>query len=232
MHLDAVQRPIHPLANTVWNAESDRHPQFPVHGNPLVHAPVVSDHAGPPRQLWHIDDAGVGPAVPPTYDRSHETEQHWDHAQIQPAHGAYAQHHARFDAPIDTFAQAQDGRRSSGKKKAARVPSSFVERQEKLKVSKRKGPLQEKQREKTHTMRKNKRICVRCRFYKSGVCLRLSRKCSKANNVSVMKAIHVRSVRRSQDMHVHSVSHVTENTWKTRASCADVCISNILKYYR
>lgn len=37
-----------------------------------------------------------------------------------------------------------------------------------MKVSKRKGPLQEKQREKTHTMRKTKRICVRCRFYKSG----------------------------------------------------------------
>lgn len=55
------------------------------------------------------------------------------------------------------------------KKKAAKVPSSFVERQEKLKVSKRKGPLQERQREKTHTMRKTKRICVRCRFYKSGV---------------------------------------------------------------
>ena len=58
--------------------------------------------------------------------------------------------------------------RTQSKKKAAKVPSSFVERQEKLKVSKRKGPLQEKQREKTHTMRKTKRICVRCRFYKSG----------------------------------------------------------------
>lgn len=73
---------------------------------------------------------------------------------------------------VDSFhvptSQNQPSQRSVPKKKISKVPSSFVERQEKLKVSKRKGPLHEKQREKTHTMRKTKRICVRCRFYKSG----------------------------------------------------------------
>lgn len=61
------------------------------------------------------------------------------------------------------------GKRSPPKKNAAKVPAAFVARQKKSKVSKRKGPLDEAGRQKTHRMRKEKLSCLRCRFYKSGV---------------------------------------------------------------
>jgi hypothetical protein len=94
------------------------------------------------RQEWNVPEAPSDP-------------------ELYPQHPVPAEH-------LDRAAQLLAQHRPPPKKKAAKVPSSFVERQEKLKVSKRKGPLQERQREKTHTMRKTKRICVRCRFYKSG----------------------------------------------------------------
>lgn len=95
----------------------------------------------------------------------------WTVAEAPPDPEIYTQQTAPVDQMDRTTTHLMAQHRPPPKKKAAKVPSSFVERQEKLKVSKRKGPLQERQREKTHTMRKTKRICVRCRFYKSGVCI-------------------------------------------------------------
>ncbi|KAF1977848.1 hypothetical protein BU23DRAFT_577794 [Bimuria novae-zelandiae CBS 107.79] len=60
------------------------------------------------------------------------------------------------------------GRRSQPKKAAAKVPAAFVARSQKSKVSKRNGALDEQARQKTHNMRKLKKCCLRCRFYKSG----------------------------------------------------------------
>jgi hypothetical protein len=94
----------------------------------------------------------------------------WTVVEAAPDHEFYAQQPVPADQMGRTTVHLLAQHRPP-KKKASKVPSSFVERQEKLKVSKRKGPLQERQREKTHTMRKTKRICVRCRFYKSGVCI-------------------------------------------------------------
>jgi hypothetical protein len=110
---------------------------------------------------WEARDALSAPV---------EYEEDWVVAETQPEHRSYAQHQAPVDLTSRGTGQLLVQNRPQPRKKAAKVPSSFVERQEKLKVSKRKGPLQERQREKTHTMRKTKRICVRCRFYKSGVC--------------------------------------------------------------
>ncbi|KAF2036377.1 hypothetical protein EK21DRAFT_52534, partial [Setomelanomma holmii] len=86
-------------------------------------------------------------------------DQQWSLPPPQPDQEQYAPHQAQYDYPPSASTHLQGPRRFSTKKKAAKVPSSFVERQEKLKVSKRKGPLQQEQREKTHTMRKTKRIC-------------------------------------------------------------------------
>jgi hypothetical protein len=114
-------------------------------------------------------ETGESSSTPVVYDRVHDVTQDWAVAEGHSEHVPYAQHPAPVDHMDRTNAQLLAHHRPQPKKKAAKVPSSFVERQEKLKVSKRKGPLQERQRTKTHTMRKTKRICVRCRFYKSGV---------------------------------------------------------------
>ncbi len=108
----------------------------------MVSAPPFYGHVQPQPQQWPLVPAAAAD------QRVFELET----TQTEPSSDSYTQ--------ID--------RRPGTKKKVAKVPSSYVERQEKMKVSKRRGPLQEKQREKTHTMRKTKRICVRCRFYKSG----------------------------------------------------------------
>ncbi|KAJ4369024.1 hypothetical protein N0V83_006106 [Neocucurbitaria cava] len=103
---------------------------------------------------------GETSAATALYERIPNVGQEWTIAPAQPDEGAYS--HAQ--APISHFNNGVGSisafQRPQTKKKATKVPSSFVERQEKLKVSKRKGPLQEKLREKTHTMRKNKRICA------------------------------------------------------------------------
>jgi hypothetical protein len=98
----------------------------------------------------------------------------WNVVEAPPEQELFPQHPVPVEH-MDRAGQLLAQHRPPPKKKAAKVPSSFVERQEKLKVSKRKGPLQDRQREKTHTMRKTKRICVRCRFYKSGVCTSLTK---------------------------------------------------------
>jgi hypothetical protein len=105
------------------------------------------------------------------YERLHDVDQDWAVAERQSDHVPFTQPQVSVDHMHRNNVQLLAHHRPPPKRKAAKVPSSFVERQEKLKVSKRKGPLQERQREKTHTMRKTKRICVRCRFYKSGVCM-------------------------------------------------------------
>ncbi|CAO2650932.1 Nn.00g092290.m01.CDS01 [Neocucurbitaria sp. VM-36] len=110
-------------------------------------------------------DTSVATAM---YERIPNVGQEWTLAQAQTEQGAYSHPQASVDHFNNAVGSLPAVQRPHTKKKATKVPSSFVERQEKLKVSKRKGPLQEKLREKTHTMRKNKRICVRCRFYKSG----------------------------------------------------------------
>jgi len=158
----------------------------------IVQPPPIYQHPQDDAQvaaLYHHqrpqDDAQVPPIYPRPQDdaqpsalyhhqQPHDHVQEWAAYPGQPEYRPYDGHHI----PLDPFSTASIQERPpppppSPKKKTAKVPSSFVERQEKMKVSKRRGPLQEKQREKTHTMRKTKRICVRCRFYKSGVCLLL-----------------------------------------------------------
>ncbi|CAN9433077.1 unnamed protein product [Alternaria alternata] len=116
---------------------------------------------------WPIVDPVEASNVPTVYEAPQNMRREWNVAEAPPEQELYSQHQVPVEH-VDRATQLLAQHRPTPKKKAAKVPSSFVERQEKLKVSKRKGPLQERQREKTHTMRKTKRICVRCRFYKSG----------------------------------------------------------------
>lgn len=165
LHANSPQAPLPPAA--AWDA----HHQFPSHtgGNPLPTSVISARQNSSSAAPWPLVEPGEASTATTVYERLPNVGQDWDLVQVQPAHGVYPQHHSSVDPLNNPVAQLPGSQRPAVKKKAAKVPSSFVERQEKLKVSKRRGPLHEKQREKTHTMRKTKRICVRCRFYKSGV---------------------------------------------------------------
>jgi hypothetical protein len=146
--------------------------RYPDHtSNALVSGDLTANHthqAHSSATPWPVAGTDEVVARPSTFHDVRDEDPEWDLIPAQPNHAAY-DHHAQSLHSAGASTLALGTRRPSAKKRVAKVPSSFVERQEKLKVSKRKGPLKEKQREKTHTMRKTKRICVRCRFYKSGV---------------------------------------------------------------
>jgi hypothetical protein len=174
LHLSSSEHALQPSADTPWEAGPElpslEPRQYKAHtSNALVSSHLATDqthHTISGSTSWPVVGLGEVAAGPSDFHRVEEEDHQWGIAQIQPIHGPYI-HQAQ--AASDPSAIMQSSRRPSTRRKVPKVPSSFVERQEKLKVSKRKGPLPERQREKTHTMRKTKRICVRCRFYKSGV---------------------------------------------------------------
>ena len=151
VHVDALAA-LQSSAAAAWDSTSELvtagHHHFAAHTNNTLNSVLTTvDHVSAP-----IDRQWPGPHMPADQD-------------------VYGHHNGALISPtnVSLLHLPNSSHKSAPKKKAAKIPSSFVERQEKMKVSKRKGPLQEKQREKTHIMRKTKRICVRCRFYKSGV---------------------------------------------------------------
>ena len=179
--MNNAQRSLPPTAEDSWDGEAGdppaEHHHYPGHtSNTLVSGAVPSDQANHSGTSWSMVHSGNAAAGSTIYHHADDENPPWPPARAYPGQHGHPMYphdhdHALFAHPTAPSSHGQGSRRSSVKKKAAKVPSSFVERQEKLKVSKRKGPLKEKQREKTHTMRKTKRICVRCRFYKSGVCV-------------------------------------------------------------
>jgi hypothetical protein len=170
-HANSSGQPPQSSASAAWEGRSDIHlveHQYEGHtSNALASGGIPSTQSQPSGSKWPILDNGDGSIRSSDFHRAH-IDQPWGVVAQQSGHEEYA-HQPHYEHPARPSTPAQSSRRPSAKRKAAKVPSSFVERQEKLKVSKRKGPLPDKQREKTHTMRKTKRICVRCRFYKSGV---------------------------------------------------------------
>lgn len=197
-----------PLQHDVgWEA----HQQYSGHvGDAVTTRAPDTRHHSTSTIPWPMNPVETSNA-PTVYEPPQTMSREWAVAEAPPDHELYA----RQPVPVDqTTTHLLAQHRPPPKKKAAKVPSSFVERQEKLKVSKRKGPLQERQREKTHTMRKTKRICVRCRFYKSGVCMSNMTQC-KTNECSVTKEIRVKSVRRSQATPDPFASPVTGSISKT-----------------
>jgi hypothetical protein len=201
--------------------------QYPDHtSNALVSGDLTANqthqtHAS--ATPWPIVNAEEVAAEPSSFHHVRDEDQQWDLVQAQSSHPLYS-HHAQPQHSAGTSTLAPGTRRPSVRKRVAKVPSSFVERQEKLKVSKRKGPLKEKQREKTHTMRKTKRICVRCRFYKSGVSKARKDVETTADSYSAMRVILVRSATRSQATRDRSASLATENILRTQVLFVDVSI--------
>jgi len=168
LHTNAASQP--PLHHAVaWDTHQQSYPGHTTDSVPTRGA--AARHHGTSAAPWSMVEPVEIPNPSTVYGQPQDMGQDWAVVARGPPepHELYVQHQAPVEHVDRTTAQIVAQSRPQTKKKAAKVPSSFVERQEKLKVSKRKGPLQERQREKTHTMRKTKRICVRCRFYKSGV---------------------------------------------------------------
>ncbi|USP80682.1 hypothetical protein yc1106_07956 [Curvularia clavata] len=158
------QQPLHHAAT--WA----NHAPYPDHTSDAIAStlPVTRHDSTITTAPWPMVEQSEPQSAPAIYERPPNIAQDWPIAEAAADHQLYAPQPAPVEHLERPNTQLIPHHRPPPKKKVAKVPSSFVERQEKLKVSKRKGPLQERQREKTHTMRKTKRICVRCRFYKSG----------------------------------------------------------------
>lgn len=114
--------------------------------------------------------SGPNNTTSPVYEQVPDGQPEWPSMESQPENSG----HLYLPPPSNQLQRVvptpRAARKTVPKRVLARVPAAFVERQEKVKVSKRKGPLDEASRQKTHQMRKDKATCLRCRFYKSGVC--------------------------------------------------------------
>jgi hypothetical protein len=83
-----------------------------------------------------------------------------------------------YHPTISSTSLVRTTRRNGSIQKLPTVPSTFVERQKKNTVSKRRGPLSREDREKAHRMRQRgpcfRGPCFRCRLYKVGVRMTLT----------------------------------------------------------
>lgn len=147
---------------------------------------MVPNQPGAAAPSWNVPSGqfisarAFGRAQPPAADWHHvearaEQEVHLQAvSQASPLGTLEAAPHPPTSAyPVTALAPM---RRSGTNPKLPTVPSPFVERQKKNTISKRQGPLSKEKREKAHRMRQRgpdgKPPCIRCRFYKAGVCER------------------------------------------------------------
>lgn len=174
---DTHGSPTHPStqAAVTWAQESHSNTSpvrtqhaFVQNNHALSQGVVLGSQAPLPDTTWAmVSDSPCAPA-PAVYEQLPDTAPLWP---VEPAPQDYAhqhQHHVLTNPALHEVTPPR-GKRSLMKKTVAKVPAAFVARSQKSKVSKRKGPLDEQARRKTHEMRKQKSACIRCRFYKSGV---------------------------------------------------------------
>lgn len=129
----------------------------------------LSSEASLPSAAWAMVSSGSSnSAAHVVYEQQlpDDTAQLW---HVEPDSHHIGHVHPVISSPTYPRTTYGRGKRPQPKKATAKVPAAFVARQQKSKVSKRKGPLDEEGRQKTHNMRKLKMSCIRCRFYKSGV---------------------------------------------------------------
>jgi hypothetical protein len=180
-HSDIHVSPTHasPQVAVTWAQEphSDTSPIAPQHGfgHALPPGVVLGSQAQLADTAWAMVSAVPSAPTPAVYEQPPEAAPLWP---AEPASQDYGHVQHVLPDPTSNGATPTRGKRSLIKKTVAKVPAAFVARSQKSKVSKRKGPLDEQARRKTHEMRKQKSACIRCRFYKSGV--RIAG-CSKAD---------------------------------------------------
>ena len=160
-----------PAPNTEISSVAPQHAfSHPVDALP---SDVALGGPGPlPGSAWSMPSSGPDNATAVVYEQLPETTQLWP---VEPDPHQFGHMHSILPNPVPHGTTVTRGRRAQPKKTAAKVPAAFVARQQKSKVSKRRGPLDEQGRQKTHNMRKLKMSCLRCRFYKSGVGADLAR---------------------------------------------------------
>lgn len=143
--------------------------------------PLSSNSTG---ASWYDTGGAASDSATPTIGRLHSVDSDWSMIEPRDRHrpderrvsqlslvspGDYSRH-----LPTITTAVGRVSRRPGATQKLPTIPSPFVERQKKNTVSRRHGPLSTEKREKAHRMRQRgpdgKPPCIRCRFYKAGVC--------------------------------------------------------------
>ncbi|KAK7183754.1 hypothetical protein PSPO01_10090 [Paraphaeosphaeria sporulosa] len=138
---------------------------FVQHSRALPQGMVLGSQAQLPDTTWAMATAAPSATTPAVYEQLPNTAPLWP---AEPAPQDYAHQQHILTNPALPEINTPRGKRSLVKNTVAKVPAAFVARSLKSKVSKRKGPLDEQARRKTHEMRKQKSACIRCRFYKSG----------------------------------------------------------------
>ncbi|KAF2447071.1 hypothetical protein P171DRAFT_519384 [Karstenula rhodostoma CBS 690.94] len=170
MHVSPTHPSTQPAVTWAQEPHSDTSPVLPQHAfvqnsHALPQAVVLGSQAQLPDTTWAMVSAAPSAPAPAVYEQLPDTAPLWP---VEPAPQEYAhQQHVLTNAALHD-ATPPRGKRSLIKNTVAKVPAAFVARSQKSKVSKRKGPLDEQARRKTHEMRKQKSACIRCRFYKSG----------------------------------------------------------------
>jgi hypothetical protein len=119
-------------------------------------------------RMLNIEASNIAPVV---YEQVPHADSEWHSVGTQQQSSSAVQ-------TSNAVTPSRRARRSAPKKSLARVSAAYLQRQPKVKISRRKGPLSEAKRQKTHNMRKNKSTCMRCRFYKTGVIVLFSHTCA------------------------------------------------------
>jgi hypothetical protein len=140
--------------------------QHPPHDSSIISSDEGITGQGPlPGSAWGMLDSEPNNPVCPVYEQVQHTEPDW-----QLVNALHLEQHGPTSGPPPVVVARRERHRAAPKKTLAKVTAAFNPRQRKLKVSKRNGPLSEASRIKTHKMRKERATCLRCRFYKAGVC--------------------------------------------------------------
>jgi hypothetical protein len=214
LHVDPVSEPAQAPDNWPSIPTSDVSPTYPTQHPTHAATAVASDMV--PSVQAHYAGSGWGMFDAEASNTGYEQVQHPE-PEWQLVETLHLQHQDLASESLQ-LATLRDRRKVPPKKNLAKVTAAFTQRQRKLKVSKRSGPLPEASRLKTHKMRKERATCIRCRFYKAGVCVlpSLVDDIHSLTSRSVTKASRVRGATRFWATLGHSCSHVQEIALKTQ----------------
>jgi hypothetical protein len=213
LHVNPAPEPVQAPESWPSIPTSDVPPTYPTQ-HPTHAATAVAPDIIPSVQA-HYAGSGWGMFDAEASNTGYEQVQHSE-PEWQLVETLHPQHQDLESESLQ-LATLRDRRKVAPKKNLAKVTAAFTQRQRKLKVSKRSGPLPEASRLKTHKMRKERATCIRCRFYKAGVCgiPSLVHNTNSLTLRSVMKASHVRGATRYWATLDLSCSHVQEIVLKT-----------------
>ncbi|KAH7116898.1 hypothetical protein B0J11DRAFT_552853 [Dendryphion nanum] len=139
---------------------------------------VLSSATGVSSLSWGNINGNVTGTGQATYQRPPHIDPEWGFVQASSSDARYSHSH---QAPLSQMSPTESGYLDSvgpmrhrsnraptrPRQTKTKVASAYIPRQQKVKVSRRSGPLEDQCKAKAHKMRKT-RVCVRCKMYKAG----------------------------------------------------------------